>query len=204
MPAAAGPAKYATFWLVSSREFAPSSCSRGNENQALSDILRTRLLAIHVFASFRGIHRGSRMPIGARGNQHGVDVAAVQQFTEVAIHGTIRVAIFVVSGFFHRLASNFFDIADCYKLNILLFQETAQVIRSAVSDTDPTHNNSLAGSNSTVQAQCRARDNRRRHRRRSTYRYRLLQELTPMKLINLLQHECTPGRWTAGVVFRTL
>jgi hypothetical protein len=47
------------------------------EDQALLDVLGAGLLAIHVFAGLGGVHRHRGVPIGAGGDQHGIDIGPV-------------------------------------------------------------------------------------------------------------------------------
>ena len=52
---------------------------------AIGDRDPARLLAIHVLACLGRQDRRGRMPAIPRGNQHGVDVLAIQQFAKVTV-----------------------------------------------------------------------------------------------------------------------
>ena len=78
------------------------------------------LLAIHIFAGPGGVHRGRRMPVRPGGDQHRIDILAVEQFLEVAILSAIVVAVVLVGNFLDRIAADFFHVAHGQELNVLL------------------------------------------------------------------------------------
>ena len=106
------------------------------QDQALRDVLRAGLLAIHVLAGLGGIHGGRRMPVGPGGDQHGIDIVAVEQFAKVAIHVAVLIAVLLVGHLLDRDAARFLHVADGHELDVLLFQEAAQVVGAAVADAD--------------------------------------------------------------------
>ena len=133
------------------------------------------------------------MPVGARGNQNRIDVLAVQQVPEIAIRVAVLVAILGIGNFLDGNSTGFFHIADGDELNVFLFQKTAEVICSSIPDPDPADDNALTGGGGSVQAEGRARDDRR-YCEDSTRRKRGLQKLTPTKLIDVFRHESSPAR----------
>ena len=88
-----------------------------------------------------------------------------QQLAEVAVGGTVLVAVLLIGHLLDGLATGLFHIADRNELNVLLLQETAEVIGSPVSNPDASDDNSLAGSDRTVQAQGRTGDDGRPNHR---------------------------------------
>ena len=48
------------------------------QNQTLRDVLGDGLFAVHVLAGSRGIHRHRRVPVRSGGDQHRIDIAAVE------------------------------------------------------------------------------------------------------------------------------
>ena len=63
------------------------------QGQALHNVLRAGLFAIHVFARLGREDRKQGVPVRAGGDQYGVDVGPGQQFAEVAIGGAIGDAV---------------------------------------------------------------------------------------------------------------
>ena len=128
-------------------EDAPRAAHRVGQRQALRDVLRARLLAIHVLAGAGGIHGGRRMPVRARGDQHGIDIVAVQEFAKVAILRAVLVAVLLVGDFLDRIAARRLHVAHGDELDVVLLQEAAEVVRPPVSDADAAQRDSFVGRN---------------------------------------------------------
>ena len=56
----------------------------------------TRLLAIDVLASFRGQDGGRCVPAVAGRDQHGIDILAVEQVTEVAVKNAVLIPVVII------------------------------------------------------------------------------------------------------------
>ncbi len=123
------------------------------QDQALGDVLGTRLFAVDVLAGVGRQHRGRGVPVRTRGDQHGVDILAGQELTEVAVSGTLRVAVSAVDRSLDRLPPHFLDIANGRKAHVGLFQEAPQVVAAAVADADATDHDLFARRHSPVFAQ---------------------------------------------------
>ena len=158
---------------------APRAAHRLSQDQALRNVLRDRLLAVHVLARAGGIHRHRAVPVRPRGDQHGIDVFPVEHLAEVAVHRTVFIAIFRVGDLLDRHPALLLHIAHRDELHIGLLQETAQVIRSPVADPNPADHHPLAGSHSSIQTECGTGDNHRSDRSSPRDRQRRLEKGTP-------------------------
>jgi phosphoribosylanthranilate isomerase len=83
------------------------------------------------------------VPVGACGNEHGIDVATIEEFAEIAIHAAGVVAMMRVDDFLHRLSPSLLDIAHGCESDVGLFKEAAEVVLSAAADADPADNDPL-------------------------------------------------------------
>ena len=126
---------------------------------------------------------------GSGGDQHGIDILAVEQFAKVAIAIAVFVAILLIDHGFDRIAAGRFDVADGDELDVFLFQEAAEVVGSSIADADAAQHDSLAGGDRAVEAQGRAGDDIGRHHRGGTGRQRGFQKPTPVKMRYLLRHK---------------
>ena len=81
-------------------EDAAGAAERLGQLEALGDVLGAGLLAIDVLAGIGGEAGGGGVPVGAGGDEDGVNVAAGQQLAQIAVRGAVLVAVFGV-----RLAS---------------------------------------------------------------------------------------------------
>ena len=120
------------------------------QDQALGDVLRAGLFAIHVLAGLGGVHRHRGVPVRAGGDQHGVDIVAVEQLAKVAKHEAALIAVQFVDPLLDGDAAGFLDVADGGELHVLLLQEAAQVVRAAVADADAADDDPLAGGDGAV------------------------------------------------------
>ena len=136
---------------------------RLGQRQALGDVLGARFFAIHILARTGRVDRRRGVPVGARGDQYGIDIAAVEQFTKVAIGFAVLIAILVVGNFFDRRTPIGLHVGHRHELHVRVGQETTKVIGAAVSDTDPAHHNPLAGGRGRVFTQRRAGNQAGRH-----------------------------------------
>ena len=104
-------------------EHAAGAAERLRQRQALGDVLRAGLLAIHVLAGLGRQDRGRGVPVRPGGDQHRVDIAAGQQFAQVAIGRAVLVAVLGVGHFLDRLAARGLDVANRDKLHVRLRQK---------------------------------------------------------------------------------
>ena len=95
-----------------------------------------RLLAIDVLAGFGGQDRGRRVPAVAGGDQHGVDVLAVEQFAEVAVKLAVLVAVVLVHQRLAGLAPLGLHVGNRHAADIRERQHRLQVVGAARTDAD--------------------------------------------------------------------
>ncbi len=178
-------------------EDAARAVHRLGQQQALRDVLRARLLAIHVLAGAGRVEGGRAVPVRPGGDQDRVDVAAVEQLAKVAIHRAVRVAVVLVDFFLDGDAAFFFDVADGDELNVLLLQEAAEVVSSPVPDANSAHHDPLAGSDRSPFPQGRTGNDHRCHRR-SAGRNRAFQEPSTIELRHVFRHRMCPDEVDGG------
>ena len=162
-------------------EYTARSTEGLRQRQALHDVFRAGLFAIHILARIGGHNRGRRVPVRAGGDEHRINVASSKQLAQIAVHRAILVAILFVSPFLDRLAPLGLYIADSYEPHIRLLQETTQIVRPAVANPDGTQPDLFARRDSSIPAQNRAAN----HLRRGEYNPRLngsLQKLPAVRL----------------------
>jgi hypothetical protein len=136
--------------LSSSLENASRTMNRLLQNDALSDILCTRLFAVHVLASLGGIDGGCAVPVWSRGNQDRIDVLAIEQISKVAVGFALVVLVVLIGFLLDRKTLLFLHVTDGDKLDIFLFQKTSQIVSSAISNPNTADDNSFAGRNGTI------------------------------------------------------
>ena len=176
--------------LSSRLEHSAGAANHVVQDQALRDVLRARLLAIDVLAGFRGGDRHRRVPVRAGRDQNRINVAAVEQLAVIANHLALVRAVLLVDHFLDQRAASFLHVANRHELDIALLQEFAEVVESSVSNADPADNDPLAGSDRTIESQSGTRNDHRCQHCGTGCRKGRLQKLTPMKLRNLLRHDC--------------
>ena len=184
--------------LRASLEDAARAANDLRQLQALSDVLRAGLFAIHVLAGAGRIDGGRAVPVRTGGDQDRVDVTAVEQLAKVAIHRAVCVAVVLVDFFLDGDAAFFFNVADGDELNVLLLQEAAEVISSPVADADTAHHDSLAGSDCAVPAQGRTRNDRRCEGSGGAGRKRAFQEPSTIELRHVFRHRMCPDGVDGG------
>ena len=94
-----------------------------------------------------------RVPVIARGDQHGVDVGPGQQLEHVAVGGAIVVAVLGVGHGLDRLPPAGPDVADGHELHVRLGDHALQVVPAAGADADGAQHDPLAGRHDAVAAQ---------------------------------------------------
>ena len=115
-----------------------------------------RFFAIDILASPHGHDRRQRVPAVAGGNQDGIDIRPFgEKQPQIAIRGTIFVAVLSVDRFFGGISLGFEDIADSDPLDIGLGQHIPQIIGTAAADSNSAHHDAFAGGNSSATSQCR-------------------------------------------------
>ena len=147
-------------------EDATGAADRVAEEEALVDVLRAGLLAVDVLPGLRGVDARGGVPVGAGGDEDGVDVAAVEELAEVLVHRAGVVAVLLVGHLLDADATVFLDIADRRELDVVLLEEAAEIIGAAVADPDAAEDDALARRDRAVEAEGRAGDHGRGDRRR--------------------------------------
>src|SRR5262249_22098325 len=74
-------------------------------------------------------------------DQHRVDVPSGEQFSEIAVHGAILIAVMTVGYALDLFAPGALDIADSHKLHVLLWKHDAQIVLAARAQTDSGEDN---------------------------------------------------------------
>ena len=151
------------------------------KDQALGDVLGAGLLAVDVLAGLRRMHGHQAVPVGPRGNQHGVHIGLIEEFAEVVIGAAFRGAVVLVGDRLHRIPAGLLDVADRHELHVGLLEEAAEVVFAAAADADAGHADSLARRHGPVEAQRRRRDHHRRRDGRGRARHRPLQKPPPRR-----------------------
>jgi len=98
---------------------------------AVADGQATGLFAVYVLARFCREYGCRGMPAVACGNQHGINVFALEQFTEVAIHSAIAVAVMFVHKGFGCFATACLDIRHGKTLDVGMAEHLGQHIGAA-------------------------------------------------------------------------
>ena len=120
------------------------------------------------------------MPVRARGDEDGFNVAAGQQIAQVAVHGAILVAVFSVGLLFDGLPARGLHVANGDEPQVRFLQETAQVVSAPVADADCAQDNAFAGGDTAVPAQD-GPANQLRRRQQDAHLDGSLQELPPIE-----------------------
>ncbi len=102
------------------------------------------------------------MPVVAGGDQHGVDVVAVEQLQHVTIHHAVLVGVLGVRHLLDGLAPTGLHVANRHELHVGLAQHAAQHVPPPRADPNRAQDDPLAGSNRAVAAQGRRADKPRR------------------------------------------
>ena len=116
------------------------------------------LLAVHVLSGPGSVDGGRAMPVRPGCDQYGVDVVPFQKVTEVAVGGTIVVAVFCIGRHFDGFAADLLHITDGHELDVGLLEEASEVVGSAVADADASEDDSFAGGDGSAHAEGRAGD----------------------------------------------
>jgi hypothetical protein len=132
------------------------------QGQALHDVLGAGLFAVDILAGAGGGARGGGVPVGAGGDEHGVDVVPRQQLVHVAVGGAVGIVVLVVHHLPGAIQVVGADVADGDELDVGLGQEAGQVVAAAVADADAAEHDPLAGGNRAVLAQGAAGNEHRR------------------------------------------
>src|SRR5687767_8889236 len=96
------------------------------------------------------------MPVGTRGNQHGVKIVPSQNLLHIPDSLAITIAVMLVDHLFDRLAAAVLHIANGDELHVRLRKKTTEHITAAAADADSSHHNPLTGSDPAVTSQDRA------------------------------------------------
>ena len=137
---------------------AAGAADRVAEEEALSDVLRAGLLAVDVLAGLCGVDARGGVPVGAGGNEDGVDVAAVEELAEVLVHRAGIIAVLLVGHLLDADAPVFLDVADRRELDVVLLEKAAEVVSAAVADADAAEDDALARRDRAVEAEGGAGD----------------------------------------------
>ncbi len=93
-----------------------------------------------------------------RGDVHGIDIVAGEQFAKIIVGGAVLALVTLVHLGLFPIADILADIAHGEVLHIRAAQETAKVRASLVTEADPAHADALAGRDGAVPAQGARRD----------------------------------------------
>ena len=91
--------------------------------QALRDVFGAGLLAIKILAGLRRVCGHRRVPVRPGGDQYGIDIFAIEEFTKIAIRIAALVSVFVIDCFLDERTASFLDVAHRSELHVFLFQE---------------------------------------------------------------------------------
>src|ERR1017187_9490469 len=131
-------------------EDAAGAAGRLGQREALRNVLGARLLAIDTLAGIGRQDGGCGVPVRARGDEDGFNVAAGQQIAQVAVHGAILVAVFSVVLLFDGLPARGLHGPNGDEPQVRFLQETAQVVSAPVADADCAQDNAFAGGDTAV------------------------------------------------------
>ena len=134
-------------------EHAAGAAERLRQREALGNVLGAGLLAIDVLAGLGGQDRGGGVPVRAGGDEDRVNVAAGQQFAQIAIHRAILVAVFVIRLLLDGFAPRGLDVADGDELHVRFLEEATQHVGAAAADADAAQHDAFAGSDPAVPAE---------------------------------------------------
>ena len=128
----------------------------------LVDAHAQRLLDVDVLAGADGGQGVQDVPGVERGDGHGVDIVAVQQFAEIVVHGAVRVPVVRVDRLLGPFAHGAFDVADGHDLGSGNAHAGAHVAEAHGADADAAHDDAFARRDAAGAAQGRGRDDQRR------------------------------------------
>ena len=129
-------------------------------DECLGDILCAGLLTVDVLARLGGEHRHQAVPVGTGGDQHRVDVLAVEHLAEVAVHRAVVGAVLRVGNLLDGLAATLFHVGDGGEGHIGLLEKTAEVVFTAAADADAADDDPLARWHRPVEAEGRGGNDR--------------------------------------------
>ena len=124
---------------------APHCVAKG---QTLGDRLRAGFFAIDILAGPGRKTGRRRVPVWTRGDQHGIDVAAAQEFAEVPIRGAVLAAVALVDHLLDGLAPGGLHVADSHAADVRAARGSMSVVGTTVADTDTAQHDLLAGRHS--------------------------------------------------------
>ena len=124
-----------------------------------------RLFAVNVFTSLSRQHRSGGMPAISGGNQDGVDIFAIEQFTEVPVELAVRAAIMLVDKCLSGITTAGLHVGDRNALHVGKSQHRLKVISTSRADTDDAQSDFFAGSNGTITTKHMGWQNPRRGKR---------------------------------------
>ena len=104
----------------------------------------TGLFAVNVLAGLGGHHRGRSVPAVARGDQHGVDVLAIEQLAKIADRLAVVVSVVLVDQRLARLATARLNVGDHHALHVGHGEHRLDIVGAPGPDADHAQRDLLA------------------------------------------------------------
>ena len=117
-----------------------------------------RLFAVDVFARLGGEDRRRGVPAITRGNNHGINVGAVQQLSQVAVEHAVGVPLQLVDQGLARLASTLLHVGDRHAPHIGQAEHRREHIGATRADANDPQVDLLAGGHRPIPPQRTGRD----------------------------------------------
>ena len=150
--------------LCARLEDAARSMHRLGDLLAVADRQTAGLLAIDVLARLGRQDRGGGVPPVARGDQDGVDVAAGEQFPQVAVEHAVGVAVVLVHEGLALVAPARLHVGDCQAADVGEAEHRGEHVGAPRTDADDAKCDLLARGHGAVEAEDAGGDDHREGR----------------------------------------
>ena len=105
----------------------------------------TRLFTVHVLACLGSRDGRHRVPAITGGDQHRIDVGTCEDLVQIAVHGTVSMAVVRIRHLLDGFALHLLHVTDRDELDVAVLQEVAQVFATAAPNPDGTEHGAIAG-----------------------------------------------------------
>ena len=104
----------------------------------------TRLFTVHVLACLGSRDGRHRVPAITGGDQHRIDVGTCEDLVQIAVHGTVSMAVVRIRHLLDGFALHLLHVTDRDELDVAVLQEVAQVFATAAPNPDGTEHGAIA------------------------------------------------------------
>jgi len=126
-------------------EHALVAAGRGGDGERLVDVVRQRLLAIHVLSVRHRADGDERVPVVGRGDADRVDGRILRDLPEIVDRLAVRVAIFLVDHLLRILAPGLVHVAHRNDLDAVIGEEAAHQSAALRAHPNKAHHDLVRG-----------------------------------------------------------